>query len=216
MALTFPLTIAQFFNLLPIEQITFDSPEQNEISQTGKGEMMVAELAPMLWAGEVRLGPMTNTESASLETLLDVLRPAGRTFYAYDPRRRFPIADPTGSILGAANPVIATLPNTREMTISGLPANYVLTAGDYLAFTYNGTRRALHRMVTSATASAGGVTPVFEVTPAIRAGAAVAAAVTLIRPSCKALLMPGSVSKGTSRQLITRDVTFRFQQTLGL
>jgi hypothetical protein len=99
------------------------------------------------------------------------------------------------------------------MTISALPANYVLSIGDYVAFNY-GTRRALHRLVSAATASAGGLTPVFEVTPAIRTGAAVSTAVTLIRPSCKAVLLPGSVSRGVSRQLITRDASFRFRQTL--
>ncbi len=213
MALTFPLAITSFFNLLPIGQVTFDAPEQNENSQTARGEFMAAELGPMLWSGEVKFGAMTNTESATIETLLDALRPVGRTFYAYDSRRRFPLSDPTGSILGAATPVIASLPNTREMTISGLPANYVLSIGDYIAFNY-GTRRALHRLVSAATASAGGLTPVFEVTPAIRTGAAVSSAVTLIRPSCKAVLLPGSVSRGVSRQLITRDASFRFRQTL--
>ncbi len=215
MALTFPLAITQFFNLLPIEQITFDCPEQNQESQTGQGERISAALAPMLWTAEVRLGVMMMAESAQFEALLDVLRATGRTFYAYDVRRRFPMADPTGSILGSSAPVIASLPNAREITISGLPAGYQLTAGDYLSFDYGG-RRALHRLVSGAVASGGGVTPVFEVTPSIRAGAAVSAPVGLIRASCKATLVAGSVSKGSTKNGITRDMTFRIQQTLGL
>ena len=215
MALTFPLPITQFFNLLPIEQISFDCPEQNQESQTGKGERMSAELAPMLWTAEIKLGPMMMAETAQIDTLLDVLRAAGRMFFAYDPRRRFPLADPTGSILGAAAPVIASMPNARDLTISGLPAGYQLSAGDYLAFDYGG-RRALHRLVSGGVASVGGVTPVMEVTPAIRPGAALSAPVGLIRASCKATLAAGSISKGNTRNGITRDMSFRLQQTLGI
>ena len=215
MAYTFPVPIAQFFNLLPVEEIMFDSPEQNQESQTGKGERISAELAPMLWTAEVKLGVMLMAEAVQFEALLDILRPTGRTFFAYDVRRRFPMADPTGSILGASAPVIASLPNAREMTISGLPAGYVVSIGDYLSFDYGG-RRALHRLVSGAVASAGGVTPVFEITPMIRPGAAVSAPVGLIRASCKAVLTAGSVSKGTTRNGVTRDMSFRLQQTLGV
>ena len=216
MAFTFPLPITQFFNLLPIADIMFDAPEQMQESQTGKGEKMSFELAPQLWVGDVKFGAMTVTESAQVSGLLDILRPAGRTFFAYDPRRRFPLTDPTGSILGASAPVIASLPNAREMTISGLPAGYVLSIGDYLAFDY-GTpaRRALHQLVQGVVANGAGLTPVFEVSPMVRPGAAVAAPVTLIRASCKAVLVKGSVSKGTSKSGISRDMAFRFEQTLG-
>ena len=84
--------------------------------------------------------------------------------------------------------------------MAGLPAWYVLTRGDYLAFDYGSpSRRALHKVVSlTVQASAGGVTPVFEVTPLIRPGALVGAVVTLVRASCKARIMPGSVSKGAS------------------
>lgn len=216
MAYTFPMPVTQFFNLLPIQQLDMDCPEQMQESQTGKGEKASAELGPQLWTGDVRFGVMTVAESAQVSGLLDVLRPAGRSFYAYDARRRFPIADPTGSILGASAPVIASLPNAREMTISGLPAGYVLSIGDYLAFDY-GTpaRRALHVLVSAAVANGAGITPVFEVSPMVRPGAVVATAVTLIRASCKAVLVKGSVTKGASKSGINRDTGFRFEQTLG-
>jgi hypothetical protein len=217
MAFTFPLPIADFWNQLLVQQITFDTPEQMEASQTGQGQQLRADLAPMLWSGEVRLGAMTRFEASHPETMLDILRPAGRSFYAYDFRRPFPLLDPTGTVLGAATPTIASLPNTRELTIAGLPAGYMLSRGDYLAFDYGApARRALHRIVTGAVASGGGVTPALEVTPMIRTGALVGAAITLVRPACKAVLVAGSVSKGSSSRTITRDMAFQFQQTLGV
>ena len=215
MALSFPLSTAAFMDLLGIAEITFDAPVQVEANGTAGGEIMVAELGPMLWIGEVKLGTMANSEASVPEVLLDLLRPPGRSFYAYDTRRPAPFADPTGAILGAATPSITVLnSNNRDLALTGLPAGYVLTRGDYLAFTY-GASRALHRMVTASIAANGaGTTTQFEVTPRIRPGALVGAAVTLIKASCKAVLVPGSVSKGHSRKLITREMSFRFSQTL--
>ena len=217
MPLAFPLTAAQFWQTLLISEITFDAPEQVVMSQTGGGEQLTAEVAPMLWTGQVTLGVMTAAEAASAEILLDVLRPPGRHFYAFDTRRPFPAADPAGAILGASTPTIQTLvAGDRELRLQGLPNGYQLRRGDYLAWTYGSGRRALHRVVDATVVTAvGGVTPVFEVTPMIRPGVVAGAAVSLVRPDCKARLVPGSVSKGTSRRTITDGMTFRFIQTLG-
>ena len=211
MALAFPLSNAAFMDLLGIAEITFDAPPQVEANATGGGEIMTADLGPMLWTGSVSLGAMTVQESATPELLLDVLGPPGRSFYAYDTRRPAPLADPTGAILGAAAPTINSLnANNRDVSLTGLPAGYVLTRGDYLAFTYSGVR-ALHRIVTNTiSANGAGTTAQFEVTPRLRAGASVGLAVTLVKASCKAVLVPGSVSKGRSRKTITREMAFRF------
>jgi hypothetical protein len=173
MAMTFPLTIPQFMAYLPISEITFHPPPQAQIFQTAGGEVMSAELGPQLWRGEIRLGKMTRAEGRHPDVLLDILGVSGRTFWAYDTRHPAPYMDPTGSILGAATPSIHTLvANTnREMRLQGLPAGYTLQRGDYLAFDYAG-RRALHRVADVSVAAAGtGITPVFEVSPAIRPGA---------------------------------------------
>jgi hypothetical protein len=216
MALTFPLTLAQFWQQLLIEQISFETPEQVEMAQTGQGQQLRADLAPMVWTGEVRLGPMHAHEAELPMAMLDVLRP-GRSFLAHDTRRPFPRLDPTGTILGAASPTIASLPNARELSLAGLPAGYALSVGDYLAFDYlTPARRALHKIVTPVVANGGGTTPVFEVTPMIRTGALVGATVTLVRPACKAVLVAGSVVPGSTKNTITRDMAFRFQQTLGV
>ena len=217
-AYTFPLAIAEFMEVLPVQQILFDTPDATEISRTEGGEVISADMGPMLWQGEIKLGTLTRDEAADLDAMLDILRPAGRTFLCYDTRRPAPLADPLGIVLGANVVTIASLPvGNREISLAGLPAWYRLTRGDYLAFDYGSpTRRALHKVVSrTAQADAAGSMPAFEVTPLIRPGAAVAAVVTLIKPCCKARLMPGSVSKGASFRTITRDAAFSFIQTLG-
>lgn len=217
MAYSFPLSVTDFMRALPIAEISFDTPEQVEVNQTAGGEIITADLAPMLWQGEVRLGTMTHVEASHADVMLDLLRPAGRMFYAYDTRRPAPLADPAGLILGATVPTIASLiSGNRELTLAGLPAWYVLSRGDYLAFDYGSpARRALHKVVTEQVqAGSTGTTGAIEVTPMIRPGASIGASVTLVRASCLARLVPNTVSKGQSIRTITRDASFRFIQSL--
>lgn len=213
---TFPLSVAGFFATLPVKSIRFDAPVQVEASQTGRGEFYTAEIGQQLWVGRVSLGQMTTLETSNIQTLLNLLEPPGRSFYAYDTRRPAPLSDPLGTILGASVPTIQSLPSgNREMALQALPAGYVLTRGDYIAFDYGGVR-ALHRVVAAtAVASGVGVTPVFEVLPFLQPGVTVGTAVTLIKAACKAVMIPGSVDYGTTFHGHTEGSAFDFQQTLG-
>lgn len=216
MPLTFPLSAAQFMQTLLIEELTFDDPVNVEVNVTGGGEIMRSQLAPQLWVGEARMGIMTRREAASPDVLLSVLRREGATFFAYDTRRAFPQADPTGAILGASAVTVASNPNPREITLAGLPAGYVLTRGDYIAWDYGSptVRRALHRVVdATVTANGTGTTPLFEVSPFVRPGAITGNAM-LIRAACKAVILPDGVSKGSTRRTINTGMSFRLQQTL--
>ena len=100
---------------------------------------------------------------------------------------------------GTATPTLASLPTGNgEIVLAGLPAAHELTAGDLLSFKYGTApvRYALHRVAVGGVADATGTTPALVVTPQIRPGAAIGVPVTLGRPHCKAILVPGSVSPG--------------------
>ena len=219
MAMSFPLSLTQFFDLLPIASGTLDLPENVQTSTTRGGEILRAELGTRLWEAELRLGPMTPDETANVLPMLNLLRSGAGTFLTSDPTRLFPRLDPTGQRLGSSAPKLASIaPNARDITISGLPSGYVLSRRDLVAFTY-GTgpvRYALHEVVTStATANASGVTGTIEVQPPIRPGAAVGAAITLKKPTCKAVIVPGSFQPGSMRSgLLTEGVSFRIKQNL--
>ncbi len=151
-------------------------------------------------------------------TLIDVLRQGGRTFEAYDIRRPWPRADFRGVLLGAAQPQILELAaNNRQLRVSGLPTGYQLKRGDYIGWGYatGPVRRALHKVVDiSVAADVTGRTAMFEVIPNIREGAQIGAAVSLIRPWCTAIIVPGSVTTGTAAATLTEGASFRFRQTL--
>lgn len=216
MALTFPLTVEQFFARLPVSDISFTAPAQNMMDMTGGGDILTADVGPQLWQTRVTLGTMTKEEASWAGSMLDVLQVAGRSFMAHDLRRPFPRHDRDGALLAGRNVTLQTAAG-RELRLQGLPAAYRITGGDYVAFAYgqNPTRRALHRVVTeSAVANASGLSPVLEVTPMIRPGAAGGAAVTLIRPACKMVLVPGSIEPGRSFRTITTGMAFSAIQTL--
>ena len=214
--ITFPLSATDWFGLLPIAAMALDPVEQTVDDLNGRGEWLTDDVAPMLWQGEVTLGRMLEAEAAHAAVMMDLIRPSGALFWAYDIRRPFPKADPTGSILGGASPVVYALPaGSREIRLSGLPAGYELRRGDYLGWTYDSGRWALHRVASSQVVASGtGITPAFDLNSVIRPGVTVGTAVQLIRPALPMMRIRGSISPGQTRAAITEGFTFRFSQTL--
>lgn len=217
MALTFPLPVADFFGGLKIAATEFDLPSAVQTSRTRGGAVVQATLGNRLWRGRASIVPRYHGEADAIRAKLSVLSEAGATFLACPAHRIGPQADPAGVTLGAATPTIHTLvAGNRELRIAGLPVGYVLTAGDYLSFTYasSPTRNAFHQLVSGGAADGAGLTPAMEVTPHIRPGAVTGAAVVLVRPHFKAL-MSGPVGFGAQAPRITSGISFDFVQTLG-
>lgn len=218
MALSFPLSLASFADLLPVQAYSCDLPERVQQSTTAGGEQLTADMAERLWTGRVNLGPMTRLEVGRPEVLIQVLK-QGHAFHMLDGRRKYPLLDPTGSVLGAASVTILALGgDPRELSLTGLPVGYTLSAGDYLSFAYTDlsiTRQALHRVVAATVVANGsGQTALFEVLPAIRSGAVAGAAVTLKKPYCKAVMVMGTATPSTGRSTLYEGVGFDWVQSL--
>ena len=214
--LTFPLAVADFWALLRIQSFGIDMGGGLQHQNTGGGEVIGSRTGQRLWEGDVALVP--GMDHARIEALLIALQDPGRSFMMEPHDRPFPLRDPNGALLGATAPVIASLPaGGRSMTLSGLPAGYVLSPGDYLSFT-RGTpaRHELVAVLTGATANGAGTTPEFDVTPGVRPGTLVGAAVRLARPQFRAVIVPGSVKFGPTGpgRAPRPGPTFAFRQTL--
>jgi len=212
------LARTEFMDKLIISDFTMRCPPQSEYNRTGSGEQLGADIGVRLWQGEIILGRMTRIEAGEIDVLVDLMAQTGRSFRCYDIRRPFPFRDPNGTAISGFSPVINTLypSEPREIRISGLPAFYILTAGDFLSFSYgsNPGRWALHRVVSTVTAGSGGATPVMEVDPPIRPGAVVGAAVEFRQPWCKAVVVSGSVQPNRTRNTISEGLRFSFVQSL--
>ncbi len=217
MALQFPLLLTQFFDQLTISESTFDLTESLETNETGDGEYFTGDYGPRLWDGALTIRAETPDQADRLVARAELLRSAGATFFVSRKRRIGPIADRNGTALGTATPVISALAtNNQEIDVSGLPPLYALREGDMLSFTYlsNPTRYALHRVISDKTANATGNLYNLQLSPLIRPGAAINTGVTLIRPFCKAAIVPGSFEPQRSVSGRTYGFSFRWRQKL--
>lgn len=220
MAFSFPLSLADFFDTLPISRVTFRLSTLNKHSRTRGGEIISAKMGTSLWQGKIEIETVIDRTASRICAALDMLEEAGGTFLLYSYQFQDPVLDPGGVILGAATPSILALPSSPvELRLTGLPAGYGLRRGDPIGFTYGSSpvRYALHRVASATVAADGaGQTSVFNVTPPLRPGAALSAPVKLVKPTIKARIIPGSVQPGTSdHNDLTSGISFEFIQTLG-
>ena len=162
---------------------------------TRGGLVQVADIGAALWKVRYETTPLNEAAGYAWEAWIASLRGGARTFKAIHPSRRTAFAYPGGyggmtkhgggSFTGDA--VLQAVAGTLDaVTLSGLPSAFVLTPGDILSFSPSGSRRALHRVVEGATASAGVVTVGVE--PNIRPGFTLNAAVALASPWFKAVI----------------------------
>lgn len=215
--LTFPMPLADFADGLRVRSLDWDLSENRRTSRSGGGEILTADLGPRLWRGTVKVAPNTHRAQASAQALAQALRSGGRTFFVSPWKSQYPVADPDGSILGAAAPSLKEPTGGSDVvTIQSLPVGYDLRPGDYFSFAYGSspTRYALHQIAAvSGVADANGEVQA-QVVPAIRPGAADGDAVTLVKPFCKAILVPGSFKSSSIGLAAADGFSFDFQQTL--
>lgn len=201
----FPRT--DILDLCKVSDITFWPLMRQEISRTAGGSTQGKDFGSPLWRASFTTAAALITDAAAVEAALMSLNGVIGSFLAYDARRPYPAAYPTGNFNDTA--VIDQLfaLDAFSVKLAGLDVGTELRPGDYFSFEY-GTRpsRALHMVTVGDVAgSLGKVT--LEVFPAIRPGADVATAVTLKRPPCEMILEPG-LPPPKLLQLVASNVTF--------
>lgn len=217
--LTFPLALADFFDLLPVSKLVLDLPDVLDVQRTKGGTLLTSDLGDQLWSGKIDLSIMTHDEVSVVRPLINLLRRGGTSFLVSDLTRPWPRSDTDGVIIAAwaGAPQLASVGSSgREVSLSGLPPNYVLSRGDLISWTYGSSplRYALHELVGTVEADSTGATGLVEINPPVRPGAAAGNPVTLRWPVCQARLVPGQNSTGTSEHTITTGATLSWQQML--
>lgn len=210
-----PLPAADLADLLGIESANWRLGDQQEYSAVGNGEIIAADLGVRYWVADCTTKPYRHTEARGIQARFEALNGSLNSFYLYDPQGCYPAADPGGLILGTSAPVIHTVAGSnKELRVSGLPADYVITIGDLLAFDYGSPeRRALHRVLATVTADSAGLTPLFEVRPHIRPGTVAGDVVLLSKPAAKVKIIPGTFSPEMA-STTTKRFRFTARQTL--
>ena len=207
MAFTFPLAWTSFAALLPIMSASWRLRRFEEMTWTGTSRPDVSELAEPRWSCRVQLGVLHHEEAAEIQALIE-LHGSAHPFLLHDPARPAPRHDPTGAILGAATPQIASI-SAAGVAVQGLPAGYQIARGDLLALTHGGVQfRALHVALADVSANGSGLTPAIPLLPAPRPLAATGHPVTLIKATGLMVALPDSYDPGHSDGQVVRGMSF--------
>ena len=205
---TFPVDLAAYLGgCARMDQQSFDLGEGLSVqNRTAGGEVLRSGGAARLWRGTLTLFALRHADARALHAKLHVLRAAGASFYIGDRTR-------TGSLVSCQINSSNFASAGDMVSLRALPAGYVVAAGDYVAWEYSG-RRALHQVVTGATANASGVTGNIEIVPPLRAAPTVGGACWLGPAKCRAVMVPGGARVGVSNIVATTGAVIDWTQTL--
>lgn len=197
MSVTLPLTTLFSDHVLKTAQ--FKLMSRGEFSRQEGGRLISVSRHPAVWLATFTSTALSYDDAVDLEALLSTLDGSVHAFEAHDTRRPYPKNYPTGSFsdTGIINSINV---NNKAMTISGLPANFVITRGDKLSFAHVAGGLSLHYAVESVTADGAGLTPEFEVRPHIPSSTTTSTPVVFKKPPCYMLVIPDTVeySEGAS------------------
>lgn len=208
-----------FFDTLCPRDTAFEPSLATTEDRLADGTVIASAIGAALWRVSARMPQMPVAQYRAVQARLVRLQQPGNFVMAWDVSAHGPASDRGGVILGSATPVVQAVDaDAARLRVSGLPAGYVLSAGDWIGWTYASSpvRYALHQLVTGAVADGTGLTPLFEVQPHIRAmpngtglAGLVGAPVSLVRPRAKfrvtGVTWPersGPVQRGLSIQMI--------------
>jgi hypothetical protein len=205
-ALAFPLTASVFLDTLKIRAVKFFREDYVEMSGLADGQLLTAEIAESKWKATLDLAPMLDDDAAAAQALIEAIGPHNK-FNVYDPRKRGPRMDPTGSVLGSGAPVINAIGvNNRSLRFSGLPAGYRLSRGDLFSYSFSG-RQTLARLAEDATATGAGITPFVEVSYPLRTGTGIGQVIRFVKPFARMQFLPGSIDYGAGEIVVTTGMS---------
>lgn len=171
-----------------------------ETSGVASGLIRAKDLRPRLWTLDAQTYVLQPSALKHWRARLQSLDDGIGLFYGYDMSNYYPSLYPkgtwpTGGSFDGVSAKINSLPSSKSLTLKSLPVGYVVSIGDMISFPYGSDGNvALHEAQETATANGSGVTGAFEVRPTIVTGAAINNTVSVKAPSCKMMMVPGSLS----------------------
>jgi hypothetical protein len=200
-----------------IESVEFQPFYLQARAPTRGSLMQAADLGPQLWRGSFRTAELTASQADEWQAWLESLEGGIRTFKMWNPVKQYARAYPDG--YGALSwdgigDVVSIAVGLDAITLDGVPAGLVLSAGDMLSYSASSKQR-LHRIVEGGTADGSGVVTV-GVRPLIGPSPAENAEVLFLKPWCLATVAPNSIRAPWSARRVggAATVSFEAYQTL--
>ncbi len=164
MALSYPLAMP----VKGVRSTQFSIERHESINQLNSGATPTTELAPPYWQARIETANIQRRTERfkKWRQFTDGARGSMKVLLLWDADLPIPQAYNTltgmtkaggGAFIGTGD--VDSVTNAYARQISGLPANFVFTAGDYISFMKSG-RYSLHRLVEDVTANGSGVVTV--------------------------------------------------------
>lgn len=213
MSVTYPIPLATFIQKYKIKTIELDLVHQSELSNQASGGRYFKNLGPSYWVATITTSMLDDNNYEEVLALLRALQVTDGTFLCTNMRRRFPKADPVGSIIGA-NSVQINSVASNQISLKNLTNAYVLNLGDYMSVDYGSpTEHILFQMLEGITANGSGVTGVFSVAPDVPAAMAANNPVVLKNPVCQMCVIDNSVQRNDG--FLYSSLTFKAVESRG-
>lgn len=206
------LALASFADLIRASDIEFTLQWNQQASSSADGEAHYASRGVPLWMAKITSPPMTNAEAEGLMALVNSLQGSLGTFLLNNKRLPYPSSDPTGSIFGAATPIVGTITNNVSVAFTGFPNNYVIPLGTYFQIIHDTTRYYIGQFAAAKTANGSGAVSASAVTPPLPDSVDPGDAVTVLKPAGKFKLVPGSAYL-TNVGLVNASIVLNARQT---
>lgn len=194
-------------------------PQETFAPQQG-GRFQSIELGWPLWALKLNTTPPTEAEFDAWRAWFSSLRGSGRLFYGRDVRRGPYPRRYRGGFAGMTRAIGGSFDGTSDtwdanesrdtIEIEKLPANFILSVGDYIGLKWDTSYRSLHRVLAQAQASSGGIGE-WVVEPTIHPSVPSDAIVNLVKPDC---LMVVTQRSALEADATSRRVAFEARQHL--
>lgn len=213
MSLADPLAKDAFADLLRLASTKFTLMFNQERSMKGGGDVLYADLGPALWMAECVTVPMLHSEAKGIIALINSRKGGLETFLLYDHSMPYPSSDDDGSDFGAATPVVGTITDRYNLAFTAFPASYSMPLGTYFQIIYSTSKYYLGQFAEAKTANGSGAISAVRVAPKLPDAVATSDAVTVLKPSGKFKIVPGSAFV-SAISAVHSTVSFAAEQTL--
>ncbi|OMQ42078.1 hypothetical protein [Ensifer sp. 1H6] len=189
--------------VLPWKDCSFDPISPSDVSlMEGRRTEQVSSMTAY-WRASYSTNWLTPAQYGVFDAFVMLASSRGAPFLGFDLFRPRPIAHNAGKPLsgtkaggGAFNgqAVLQSIVNNGTIIVSGLPAGFKLSPGDYVELRQSALVRSLHRIVAPATANSSGVVTLAIMFALDLQHFTTAASVHFEKPCCVMTMDAGSVS----------------------
>lgn len=197
MALSFPYALSFLADCLGGPSVPLQLQRFDEMSGSGDGRFWAAQMAPPLWAASYGLYAKRVAHAREINAKVYGLDGLSKPFLWAPPYYPGPASGVTAGL--SAITVSGIRGDRGAIALAGLPASFILSAGDYLSITFSTNRVYFGQFVEGGTASTGGTLGQREMRPYLPQGVSAGASVELLRPYFKAMVtefQPFTPSRG--------------------